>query len=93
MKQVSMFEIPANGKLVLEPGGNHIMLMNIPAPIKPGQDVTVTLTCESGGTAQFTAKARTYSGANETYSPGSPSSQMSMPAAPSADMSMPSTTN
>ena len=38
--------MPANGSFTLAPGGNHIMLMNIPAPIKPGQDVTITLTCE-----------------------------------------------
>lgn len=78
MKQVPALTVPANGQLTLAPGGNHIMLMNIPSPIEPGEDVTVTLTCESGATVGFTAKARTYSGANETYKPGSATSPMSM---------------
>ena len=79
MQQVDHLHVPASGSLTLEPGGNHIMLMNIPAAIKPGQDVAITLTCEGGGTAQFTAQARTYNGANESYQPsGSPMAEMSM---------------
>ncbi len=82
MKQVEHFHVPANGSFTLAPGGNHIMLMNIPAPIKPGQDVTITLTCEGGGTAQFTAQARTYNGGNESYQPsGSPTAMTMAPSA------------
>lgn len=69
MQPVSQFDVPAAGTITLEPGGNHIMLMNVPAPIAPGQDVVITLTCDGGGTAEFTAQAKTYTGANETYLP------------------------
>lgn len=72
MQPVSQFDVPADGTFTLEPGGNHIMLMNVPAPITPGQDVPITLTCQGGGTAEFTAQAKTYTGANETYMPGMP---------------------
>lgn len=69
MQPVNQLDVPATGTLTLEPGGNHIMLMNVPAPITPGQDVVITLTCDGGGTAEFTAQAKTYTGANETYVP------------------------
>lgn len=70
MQQVSGFEVPADGELVLEPGGNHIMLMNIPAPIVAGEDVEITLTCADAGETSFVAQARTFDGANEDYEPG-----------------------
>ena len=77
MKQVQQFVVPASGTLTLEPGGNHIMLMDVVAPIQAGQDVSFTLTCSGGGTASFTAQARTFNGADETYQSGSPMPSMS----------------
>ena len=35
--------IPAHGKAVFEPGGYHMMLVNINKPIKPGDIVPITL--------------------------------------------------
>lgn len=61
------FVIPAGGALTLEPGGNHIMLMNLTAPLKAGEDVTFTLTLMDESTFEFTAPVKDYSGANETY--------------------------
>lgn len=61
------FVVPAGGSLELAPGGNHIMLMALTGPIKAGDEVTVTLTLSDGSTADFTAPAKDYSGANETY--------------------------
>ncbi len=78
MQQVPAFQVPANGEFTLTPGGNHIMLMDISAPIQPGQDVGVTLSCEGGGTTTFNAQARAYTGANETYQAGSPSPSSGM---------------
>jgi hypothetical protein len=69
-------EVPANGSAVLEPGGNHIMLMELAAPIKVGDDVTITLTFQSGATLQIVAPAKDYEGASESYNP-SPSGSMS----------------
>lgn len=61
------FTIPAGGMLMLEPGGNHIMIMGVTEPILAGDDVTVTLTLDDGSTLEFTAPAKDYSGANENY--------------------------
>lgn len=69
MRQTASFSVPANGSLTLEPGGNHIMLMDVTNAIKPGQEVAFTLTCQGAGEASFTAQARTYTGANESYAP------------------------
>ncbi|MBD5785700.1 copper chaperone PCu(A)C [Cellulosimicrobium terreum] len=51
----------------LAPGGDHLMFMGVTEPIEPGADVTVTLTAEDGSTFEFTAPARTFSGAEEEY--------------------------
>ncbi|MBH0008606.1 copper chaperone PCu(A)C [Salinibacterium sp. SWN1162] len=61
------FTVPAGGMLMLEPGGNHIMIMGVTDPILAGDDVTVTLTLDDGSTVEFTAPAKDYSGANENY--------------------------
>jgi len=67
MAEVSEFEVPAFGSLVLEPGGDHIMLMALPAPIIAGDDVNITLVCGDDGEVTFEAQARTFGGANEEY--------------------------
>jgi copper(I)-binding protein len=61
------FVIPANGSLELAPGGNHIMLMGLTAPVQAGDESTFTLTLDDGSTYEFTAPAKDYAGANETY--------------------------
>lgn len=61
------FVIPANGSFTLEPGGNHVMLMELMEPIEPGMIVPVTLEFADGGSVTFDAVARTYAGANEEY--------------------------
>lgn len=61
------FPVPANGSLILEPGGYHLMLMDVTAPIKAGQDVTFTLTCSNGATTQVTAQAKDFTGGEESY--------------------------
>ncbi|WP_371202229.1 copper chaperone PCu(A)C [Microbacterium sp. BWT-B31] len=61
------FVIPAGGTLHLEPGGNHIMLMDLTAPLAAGDEATFTLTFSDDSTYEFTAPVKDYSGANETY--------------------------
>lgn len=61
------FVIPAGGSFVLEPGGNHIMLMNLVEPLVAGGEVTFTVTLSDGSTFDFTAPVKDYSGANEEY--------------------------
>lgn len=62
--------IPAGGTHALEPGGDHLMLMNLSKPIKPGDEVTITLTLSDGRSVEFTAIAKPFTGANESYAPG-----------------------
>ncbi|MFJ4165571.1 copper chaperone PCu(A)C [Microbacterium sp. NPDC089698] len=64
------FVIPARGELALEPGGNHIMLMDLTAPLKAGSEATFTLTFSDHSTYRFTAPVKDYSGANENYDDG-----------------------
>ncbi|OKL53184.1 hypothetical protein BSZ39_10855 [Bowdeniella nasicola] len=64
------FVIKAGESKELKPGGDHLMLMQLPKPIEPGQDVKVTLKIEGGETINFTATARSYDGANEEYDHG-----------------------
>lgn len=61
------FTIPAGGVLGLEPGADHIMLMDLVEPVVAGDEVTFTLTFSDDSTLDFTAPAKDYSGANETY--------------------------
>ncbi|PFG34923.1 copper chaperone PCu(A)C [Sanguibacter antarcticus] len=61
------FTIPAGGDLMLAPGGNHIMLMDLVDPVTAGDEITFTLTFSDDSTVEFTAPAKDYSGANENY--------------------------
>ena len=38
------FVIPAHGSLELTPGGNHLMFMDLTAPLRAGDETTITLT-------------------------------------------------
>ncbi|GAB3141815.1 hypothetical protein GCM10027290_15160 [Micromonospora sonneratiae] len=62
--------IKAGGSHALEPGGDHLMLMKLAKPVKAGDEVSVTLTLADGGTIQFTAVAKPFAGAEESYAPG-----------------------
>jgi periplasmic copper chaperone A len=62
--------VPAGGSHTLEPGGDHIMLMDIAQPVQPGDEITFTLTFADGSTSQFTAVAKPFAGAEESYDPG-----------------------
>lgn len=41
--------IPARGAVTFQPGGRHLMLTGLTAPIRAGQKVTITLTFEKSG--------------------------------------------
>ncbi|WP_194820817.1 copper chaperone PCu(A)C [Micromonospora sp. S-DT3-3-22] len=71
--------IRAKGTHVLEPGGDHLMLMDLRRPVRAGDEVTVTLTFADGRTQQFTAVAKPFTGAQESYAPGhgAPATQLS----------------
>lgn len=62
MRQVESIEVGAMETVSLQPGGLHIMLMGINAPLKEGQEVAFTLTFASGETVSFTAPVKSING-------------------------------
>lgn len=61
MREVKAIELPKGKPVSLEPGGFHIMLMNLKNPIAAGEIVPLTLVVESGGkqqTVEVKAEAR-----------------------------------
>jgi copper(I)-binding protein len=49
MQEVGEIELPAGTTVSLEPGGYHIMLLDIPEPLVTGEKFDVTLTFENAG--------------------------------------------
>ena len=49
MREVKGYEIPANGRFELKPGGAHLMLVDIKQPLKEGERVPLTLRFEKAG--------------------------------------------
>ena len=49
MREVKGYDIPAGGAFELKPGGAHLMLVNIKAPLKEGDKVPLTLRFERAG--------------------------------------------
>jgi periplasmic copper chaperone A len=61
--------IPAGGSATLKPGGDHLMLMALPAPIAAGDEVEITVTCSTGATVTWTSVAKPFEGGAEPYVP------------------------
>lgn len=68
--KVDGFTVPAGGELVLEPGGYHLMLMELPEPLHPGATVTFTLTMADGSTTEIESTVKRFDGADEKYQEG-----------------------
>ncbi|GAA1709233.1 copper chaperone PCu(A)C [Nonomuraea bangladeshensis] len=64
------FVIPAHGRHELKPGGDHIMLMDLAQEVRPGDEISFTLTLKDGGTFAFKALGKDFAGAKEDYQPG-----------------------
>ncbi|MEW2583183.1 copper chaperone PCu(A)C [Streptomyces virginiae] len=62
MQQVQSMDVPADGELRLERGGNHIMFMGLKSTPKVGDKVTVELRFEKAGSVkvELDVKDRTY---------------------------------
>ncbi|MFC4335968.1 copper chaperone PCu(A)C [Salininema proteolyticum] len=64
-------ELAAGETFALEPGGAHIMLMDLGEELQAGDDVVVTLDLEDGSELEFTAPVKDFAGADEEYQSGS----------------------
>lgn len=65
------FAVPEGADFVLEPGGNHIMLMEMPTALLAGEQFEITLDFESDTgddiSVTVTVDVRDFAGANEEY--------------------------
>src|SRR5512132_4333375 len=50
MRQVSLIDVPAGESVDLQPGGLHIMLIDLKEPLKQGETFPLTLTFAKAGT-------------------------------------------
>lgn len=66
MQQVQAMDVPANGELRLERGGNHIMLMGLKSKPNVGDKITVELRFEKADPVkvELDVKERTYNAQN-----------------------------
>ncbi|SDH84028.1 copper chaperone PCu(A)C [Roseospirillum parvum] len=53
MRAVPFMEIPAGSTTALKPGGLHVMLIDLKAPLKEGSLIPLSLTFEHGGTVDI----------------------------------------
>jgi len=60
-------QIPAGKSVTLEPGGLHIMLMNLAKPILAGDKVSFTFNFEGASSQTLTLTAKVSSGGDEKY--------------------------
>src|SRR5690606_27441472 len=58
MRPVDRIVVPAGGEVVLEPGGLHVMLLDLAAPLEAGSSVELTLEFEESGEQVVTADVR-----------------------------------
>lgn len=58
MQPIESLELPAGETVSLEPGGYHIMLIELVAPLETGEEIEVTLTFESAGERTITVPVR-----------------------------------
>lgn len=76
------FTIKAKGTHELSPGGDHLMLMKPSAAIEAGNEVPFTLKLADGKTMTFTAIAKPFAGAQESYDPSMDMPPSGMPMSP-----------
>jgi hypothetical protein len=68
MREVKGYEVPARGTLELKPGGAHLMLVNLKAPLKEGMSVPLTLRFEKAGEVKTELQVRPLTGGVEQHS-------------------------
>lgn len=61
------FPIPADSSKELQPGGDHIMIMNIPEALEPGTNVTLTFSDNGNPLFSATVPVREIAAGNESY--------------------------
>lgn len=58
MRKLEAIDIPAKGSVTLEPGGMHLMLIGLKAPLAEGQQVPLELRFDKAGVVKTTLKVK-----------------------------------
>lgn len=58
MKEVTQIDLPAGETVVLEPGGLHVMLLELPDPLESGETFALTLQFDDGSTQEVDVEVR-----------------------------------
>jgi len=58
MRQVESITIPANARVDLQPGGLHVMLIDLLEPLEEGAQIPLRLELENGGNLHVQAEVR-----------------------------------
>jgi copper(I)-binding protein len=58
MRRIPHIHLPPGQTVSLEPGGLHIMLFDLPAPLRVDDQVPITLIFDDGSTKDVTALVR-----------------------------------
>jgi copper(I)-binding protein len=58
MRKLDAIDVPTKGSVVLEPGGTHLMLIGLKAPLAEGQEVPIELRFDKAGVVKATLKVR-----------------------------------
>lgn len=61
------FVLPAGETFMLEPGGNHFMLIGLETPLLAGETVTLTVHFDAGDPLVIEAAVKDFEGGNEPY--------------------------
>jgi hypothetical protein len=79
MRPIAGVDLPAGQKVTLKPGGAHIMLVGLKAPLRPGQSFPLTLYFEKAGSREVTVTVEKAGAMNRDGHDG-PQMMMPMPA-------------
>jgi len=58
MRAIAGADVPAGGEVRFAPGGNHAMLFDVAADVKPGGEMPLTFRFASGRTVEVSARAQ-----------------------------------
>jgi copper(I)-binding protein len=70
MRQVKAYDVPAGGRVELKPGGSHLMLVNLKAPLKEGEKLPISLKFEKAGELKAEIEVRALGAASHEHHHG-----------------------
>jgi copper(I)-binding protein len=65
MREVKAYDIPPKGAYELKPGGSHLMLVNIKAPLKEGSILPLVLRFERSGEVKVELRVGSLTGSGD----------------------------